>query len=562
MSAPKVKLSRELWTRWLRSLATFAVSEVGGRAAGLFTLLLGFLLAMNGLNVVNSYVARDFMTAIEHKSTAGFVHQGALYVGVFALSTIAAVLYRFTEERLGLLWRQWLTSRIVRRYVSDATYFRLREASELANPDQRIADDVRTFTAMTLSLALVLLNALFTVIAFAGVMWSISPRLFVVAAVYAAIGSALTIVFGRPLVWLNYNQADREASLRADLVHVRENAESIALGGREDQLRARILSRVDQVVVNAKRIIAVNRNLGFFTTGYNYMIQIIPVLVVAPLFIAGKAEFGVISQSAMAFSHLVAAFSVIISQFQSISSYAVVLSRLGVLMEEVEQADIRGAASRIAIDDTADDLGYRDLTLRSARDGRTLVDRLTVALPHGAPVLVAGPNESARVALFRTTAGLYDVGEGHVRRPGGGRLLFVTERPYVPPGSLRHALVPAGRECQVDDERILETLAALGAGKVAARAGELDAERDWAALLSLGEQQLVAIARTILAEPRYVLLDRPTTTLSDADVLRVLDVLAARGITPVTFADDAVLAERHPARLTLENDGAWAWRAR
>lgn len=561
MDAPKVKLSPESWGRWLRTIRAFVTSEVGRRAAVLFALLLAFLVGINGLNVLNSYVGRDFMTEIEHKSTAGFVYKGALYVGVFALTTIAAVLYRFTEERLALLWRQWLTQRIVRRYVSDATYFRLRDAGELANPDQRIADDVRTFTAMTLSLALVLLNATFTVIAFAGVMWSISPRLFVVAAVYAAIGSVLTILFGRPLVWLNYNQADREASLRSELVHVRENAESIALGGREGQLRERILNRVDQVVVNTRRIIAVNRNLGFFTTGYNYLIQIIPVLIVAPLFIAGKAEFGVISQSAMAFSHLVAAFSVIISQFQAISSYAVVLARLGVLTEAVEQADIRGAGSRITIDTTRDELGYADLTLRSARDGRTLVERLTLDVPRGRRVLVAGPNESARVALFRATAGLFDSGEGLVRRPANGRILFLTERPYVPPGSLRQAVVPPGREREIDDARILETLAALGATKVAARAGELDAERDWDDLLSLGEQQLVALARVIVAAPVFALLDRPTTTLGDESVLNVLDVLAARGITAVTFAADAILVAHHDCCLTLEDDGGFRWQA-
>ena len=73
-----------------------------------------------------------------------------------------------------------------------------------------------------------LLNGSFTVLAFSGVLWSISPLLFVVAVGYAAVGSVLTIVLGRPLVWLNYDQLDNEADFRADLIHVRENAESVA----------------------------------------------------------------------------------------------------------------------------------------------------------------------------------------------------------------------------------------------------------------------------------------------------------------------------------------------
>src|SRR4029434_2839413 len=97
-----------------------------------------------------------------------------------------------------------MTRAFVKRYLQDATYYRLREQGEIPNPDQRLADDVRTFTTTTLSLLLVCLNGTFTILAFSGVMWSISPLLFAVAAGYAALGSGLTLVFGRPLLWLNY----------------------------------------------------------------------------------------------------------------------------------------------------------------------------------------------------------------------------------------------------------------------------------------------------------------------------------------------------------------------
>src|SRR5262252_7268340 len=284
------------------------------------------------------------MTAIEERNMRGFVTKALLYIGVFAASTVAAVVYRFTEERLGLLWREWLTRRLVALYLDNGTYYWIRENAEVPNPDQRIADDVRTFTASTLSLALVMLNNTFTIIAFSGVMWSISARLFVTAVLYAALGSALTVLFGRPLIWLNYSQADREASFRADLVHLREHAESVEVLRREDRLGDRLQRRLGQLVGNMKRIIAVNRNLGFFTTGYNYLIQIIPVLIVAPLFIRGTAEFGVITQSSMAFAHVVGAFSLIITQFQQISSYAVVMARLGGLLETVEQVASKSAS--------------------------------------------------------------------------------------------------------------------------------------------------------------------------------------------------------------------------
>ena len=163
---------------------------------------------------------------------------------------------------------------------------------------------MRNLTTTTLTFVLLVVNGSFTILAFSGVLWTISPLLFGVAVAYAAVGSLLTLVLGRPLIWLNYNQSDKEAVFRADLIHVRENAESLALSHREPLIKARLLHHLDELAGNFKQMVAVSRNLGFFTTGYNYLIQIIPALIVAPLYIRGEVEFGVITQSAMAFSQL------------------------------------------------------------------------------------------------------------------------------------------------------------------------------------------------------------------------------------------------------------------
>src|SRR4029453_11230058 len=170
---------------------------------------------------------------------------------------------------------------------------------------------------------------------------------------------------------------------------------------REDRIRGRLLSRVDALVENLKRITAVNRNLGFFTTGYNYMMPLVPILIVAPLFIRGQAEFGVISQSSMAFSHLIGAFSLVVTQFQQISSYAVVFARLSALGEGVER--VEAVAARIEMDDSGAELEYQQLSLRSPHDGRVLVATLCARLPVGTRTLVTGDGE-ASLALFRATA--------------------------------------------------------------------------------------------------------------------------------------------------------------
>jgi putative ATP-binding cassette transporter len=324
--------------RFAAAVKIFATSNVGWKARLLFAMLVLLLLGVNALNVGNSFVGRNFMSAIEERNRPEFIRQAIFYVGVFAGSTVVAVIARFAEERLGLLWRDFVTRRGVTLYLSHGAYYHVDTSGELANPDQRIAEDVRAFTVTTLSFTLMLLNSSFTMIAFSGVLWSISPLLFIVSVLYAAVGSFITILLARPLVKLNYDQLDKEASFRSELLQVRQQAETIFLEHQEGRHAARLLDRLDSLVANFRQITAINRNVGFFSTGYNWLIQIIPVLIVAPAFMNGDIEFGVITQSAMAFSTLVAAFSLIVTQFQSISNFAAVVARLSSLMEAIERS--------------------------------------------------------------------------------------------------------------------------------------------------------------------------------------------------------------------------------
>ena len=100
------------------------------------------------------------MSAIENRDMAVFQRQTLYYVAVFLASTVVLVFYRFTEERLGILWREQLTRRLTEAYLKDRTYYRLDSATGVANPDQRISDDVRAFTTTTLSFMLLIVNGI------------------------------------------------------------------------------------------------------------------------------------------------------------------------------------------------------------------------------------------------------------------------------------------------------------------------------------------------------------------------------------------------------------------
>ncbi|HEY1941255.1 MAG TPA: SbmA/BacA-like family transporter [Roseiarcus sp.] len=544
--------------RFVGAVRNFADSEVGWKAKLIFAALVALLCGANGLNVLNSFVGRNFMTAIADRDKAEFMRQAIFYVGVFAGSTVVAVVSRFAEERLGLLWRESLTQRAVKLYLANKTYYHLDVAGELANPDQRIAEDVRAFTVTTLSFVLMLLNSSFTIVAFSGVLWSISPLLFILVVVYAACGSFVTIVLGRPLIKLNHDQLDREASFRSALIHVRQNAESIMLAQREERQTARLLDRLGALVANYRQMTSVNRNVGFFTTGYNWLIQIIPALVIAPAFIRGEIDFGAITQSAMAFSSLVAAFSLIVTQFQSLSTFAAVVGRLSSMIDTIERTQTP-TGSAIEVVEADGRLAYERLTLLSSANAGPLLKDFSLTISVGTRVLITGPNEAAGAALCRATAGVSTPGSGRIFRPGSGHISLLAQRPYLPPSSLRQVLDRAEHADKISDGRILELLSDLNLELVVNQAGGLDTERDWGTLLSLNEQQRLAVAHILLASPQFVFLDRLGATLSSDQVHKILRMLTEASITYINNAPADEPRDLYDAILECTQDGGWTW---
>ncbi len=556
MANEKIQIIRTTWKRFRGVLRMLVKSDQGSKAIMLVSTLGGLMVVITGLNVLNSYVGRDFMSAIENRNMPVFQTQAFYYVGVFLASTAVLVLYRFTEERLGILWREQLTRKLTEAYLNDRTYYRLDSSAGVANPDQRISDDVRAFTTTTLSFTLLIVNGTLTAISFSGVLWSISPLLFGIAVVYAICGSALTIILGRPLIRLNYNQLDMEANFRSDLIHVRENSESIALAHREGRFKARLNKRLDALTTNFRLLIRINRNLGFFTNGYNYFIQIIPALVIAPMFIWGQMEFGVITQSTMAFATLLGAFSLIVTQFQSISAFTAVTARLHNLSDAIEKAN-RTTPCTINVEESPERVAYEHVTLHSSDRTRILVSDLNLEILRGSRWLVLGKEDAPKVAFFRATAGVWECGGGQIIRPGLDDILFLPERPYLPPGTLREVLLRTGAESVMPDAVIMGVLVKLGLDDIVSRADGFDTEQDWDDLLSIGEQHLLSVSRIFLAKPAFVFLDRPGSALPKSQISSILDMLTEQNIGVVILAKNGESRLRYDAVLEIKDDGAW-----
>ena len=245
---------------WIMSKAFFA-SERRHKALGFLIVLLTLALSVGGVQVLMSYVARDFMTAIANKDTPAYWQLLWWYLGTFVLAVPLGAYYRWTEERLALLWREWMAQHLIKRYFNNRAYYRLRGSASIDNPDQRISEDVRNFTSASLSFLLIALNATVTVVAFVGVLWAISGTLVGVLLVYAVAGTGLSILIGRRLIGLNYHQYQKEADFRYSLVRVRDNAESIAFYRGEKRERRDLVGRLGAAVLNMLVIIGWTRNL-------------------------------------------------------------------------------------------------------------------------------------------------------------------------------------------------------------------------------------------------------------------------------------------------------------
>jgi putative ATP-binding cassette transporter len=266
-------------------------------------------------------------------------------------------------------------------------------------------------------------------------------------------------------------------------------------------------------------------------------------------------EFGVVTQAAMAFAQVFNAFSLIVEQFQDISTFAAVVNRLTSLSEAIEDRPAP-ALLPIRVEEDGNRVAYQGLTLRTPKEGRLLIRNLSLEVPRGHRLLIVGHNGVGKSALFRATAGIWTWGQGHIVRPPWDQVMFLPQRPFLVAGTLRDQLVDAAGE--ISDERILKALRAVRLEGVLERVGGLEVERDWANTLSLGEQQELAFARLLLMRPAFAFLDHAASALSEPRRESIYRQLSETSITYISVGDPHPgMWKFHDTLLELEEDGEW-----
>lgn len=559
-------LDRKLWSGFWKIARPYWSSEEKNRAWLLLVALTLLLLGTTALSVTISYAVRDLMTALSEKDIGAFKNSLWICLGVFVIATPVSTLFDYTRRLMGNFWREWLTKAFLSEYFSKRAYFNISHESDIDNPDQRIAQDVASFTSTSLEFLSDILSSLIQLIVFIGVLWSISQFLVVLLVGYAAIGTIVVVVFGKKLISLNFLQLKREADLRYGLVHVRNNAESIAFFGGEDREKQNIQQRLQQAILNFRNLITWQRNLGYFTFGYQYLIQVLPLAVMAPLYFADEIKFGVITQASGVFATVLAALTLIVTKIESLSQFAAGITRLETFKAALTQASISSEESKPPAESTqialveAPKLALHQVTIYTPKRERVLLVDANVEVSPGSGMIILGPSGSGKSSILRVFSGLWRAGEGAVTRPPLSEIFFLPQRPYMILGTLRDQLLYPHVSRSCSDETLQSVLETVNLADLVARVGGLDINLPWAEILSLGEQQRLTFARLLLAKPKYAMLDESTSALDEQNEARLYGLLRASGSTYVSVGHRQSLLQHHQASLELRGNGQWSYR--
>mmetsp|Transcript_3522 Transcript_3522/g.9703 ORF Transcript_3522/g.9703 Transcript_3522/m.9703 type:complete len:702 (-) Transcript_3522:105-2210(-) len=570
------------------------------------TVTLVLALANTLFTVCNSFLLRMFWTALSSKDQAKFARLLKLYIVAVIVGPIIITLFKWAKARLSLLWREQLTTTLLKDYMRDLQYYKLSfpaaTGSELRNgahmslatsivdnPDQRIAEDVRTFTTRAVDFLCVVVIALIDLVLFSVILFRIYKPLYYALLGYSAVCTTITVVFGQKLVALNETQLTKEANMRYALLRVRENSESIAFYRGAASERKHIGRKLQAVLSNSFHLISFDRNLGFFTLGYRYVIQVLPSVLITPLYFAGKIQLGVISQANFAFNHVLGDLGLVVEQFSALSEFSAGVKRLhdfraaldkqqltvsreaGNFITKTEASELALALtptkSSIVTSEEAPSggaaLAVESLSICTpgARP-RELVQDLSLTLSRGARLLVTGESGIGKSSVMRTIAGLWTSGSGLITRPPISECLFLSQRPYIRLGTLKENAAYPSDAGRFSDAQVNEALTLVNLPGVAERLGGLhQSVDDMGSILSLGEQQRLAFARVWLNRPSFVILDESTSALDELNEERVYDLISQNStLTVVSVSNRASVRKHHTAELHLMPAGRWSFR--
>jgi vitamin B12/bleomycin/antimicrobial peptide transport system ATP-binding/permease protein len=552
-----------VWGRQFRRLtwAFFIPSRSWLPIAGLMLIMLMTLFSVR-MNVLFSFWYNGFYTAMQKLDAKAFWFM-LLVFAVLATIHVARTLFNFyLREAFRIHWRVWLTNSLIDQWLAHQGYHRTQYVPDAPdNPDQRIQQDVDSFVNGSLNLSLGLLEAVVSLFSFTIILWGLSgalaifgleiPRAMVyLVYLYVIVATVFAMWIGRPLIRLNFLNEQLSANFRYVLIRLREYGESIAFFRGENVERGNLLTRFASLIHNAWAIVFRSLKFQGFNLAISQTAVVFPYIVQAPRLLAGKITLGDMIQTANAFEQVQDALSFLRSSYDDFTSYRAVLNRLTGFLDSMDAVALLPSAHIVP---SQHYVNIDALTVRTP-SRVPLVENLNLHLDANSSLLIRGPSGIGKTTLLRAMAGLWPYVEGQVTRPVLTQALFLPQKPYLPLGTLRSALyypAPAQMGANADD-----VLQQCHLGHLTSR---LDDIADWSSILSLGEQQRLAIGRALLGQPQVVFLDEASSAMDEGLEHAMYKILCEKlpNTILISVGHRSSLLAFHTTILTLSAEGKW-----
>ncbi|MFT3987860.1 ABC transporter ATP-binding protein/permease [Aestuariivirga sp.] len=463
---------------------------------------------------------QPFYDAITKRNMDGFLEQLGVFAKLAAFLLALNVAQAWLREMAKLVLRKGLVHDLLSEWLKPQRAFALSNAGTIGqNPDQRIAADAQQLTELTTNLGIGLLQSTLLLGSFIEVLWQLSsgmsvrigsftwaPPGFMVwcALFYAGIASFVSWMVGRPLVRLDTDRYAQEADFRFSLVRANEDMESIALFGGEAAEDTRIRTVFTGLTAVMHHIVNATTRLTWVTAGYGWFTIVAPILVAAPSYFHGKMSFGELMMIVGAFNQVQSSLRWFVDNFSSIADWRATLLRVASFREALRAMDDAQHNPHLSVTETRDgSIGLSGVSITSS-SGSITVSPPEVRLAKGERAAVTSQQGAGKTLLFRTLAGLWPWFSGHIEKPPGGSIMFVPQRAYVPPGTLRACVSYPKPGDAYPDKDIRTALTDVGLERLIP---SLDRYDRWDRQLSENDKQMLSFARLVLHHPDWAVIE-------------------------------------------------------
>ena len=542
-------------------------SEEKKKAFGLLFCIISLTLAIVYMLVLLNRWNNSFYGALQNYQTDLIFDELFRFTYLAFIYIILAVYSYYLQQVLILNWRRWLTERFIEIWMKNKTYYHLQMfGKDTDNPDQRISEDVRLFVEMTLSFGVGLLKSVTTLASFVVILyelsgplkfnlfgqdWEISGYLFWAAFFYSILGTWVTHLVGRKLVKLNFIQQRYEADFRFSMIRLRESSESVAFYRGEAQEGKVFKERFNLLLENFWKIVTKQKQLVWLNSGYSQIAIIFPFVAAMNRYLAKEFTLGGLMQVASAFGRVQDSLSYFADTYASLATWQSVVMRLtyfGRHMQEVSKDAERFNLERFVV---GGEVSAENMQV-DLPDGTPLLQNINFTLKPGSNVLIKGVSGSGKSTLLRAIAGIWPFVNGKIAMPEQNDLMFIPQKPYLPLGSLREALLYPGTKPLSD----AEIIALMEMCQIGYLQDKLDVVADWSHVLSVGEQQRLAFVRAHIQQPAWLFLDEATSALDEDTEAKMYTLVGERlaNTTIVSIGHRSTLNKYHELVLQLDKE--------